>query len=59
MQILGSTPLFEVGSARGPLDDPHMYDVTADGQRFLINVAEEQQGAPITVVLNWTSSLNR
>ena len=36
------------------------YDVTADGQRFLINVtAEEANVAPITVVLNWTSVLKK
>ena len=30
------------------------YDVTADGQRFLINTALEAEGpAPITVVMNW------
>ena len=30
------------------------YDVTADGQRFLINTALEAEGPPpITVVMNW------
>ena len=30
------------------------YDVTGDGQRFLINTpAEEGNAAPITVVVNW------
>jgi len=30
------------------------YDVTADGQRFLINTALESEGPPpITVVMNW------
>ena len=28
------------------------YDVTADGQRFLVNVAARPQGSPITVVLD-------
>jgi serine/threonine protein kinase len=37
-----------------------VYDVTPDGQRFLINVpAEEPSSSRITVVLNWMSVLNR
>jgi eukaryotic-like serine/threonine-protein kinase len=36
------------------------YDVTADGQRFLINTIPEQNNPPpADVILNWTSSLNR
>ena len=36
------------------------YDVSADGQRFLINTAPEQAvSAPITVVLNWTAGLKK
>jgi hypothetical protein len=33
------------------------YDVSADGQRFLVNAAVEQRStAPLTVVFNWTAS---
>ena len=36
------------------------YAVTADGQRFLINVAmDESRASPITVVTNWTAGLKR
>jgi hypothetical protein len=35
-----------------------MYDVTADGQRFLLNGPPADPGPPITVVLNWTAGLN-
>jgi len=36
------------------------YDVTADGQRFLVSsLAARPSGSPITVVLNWTERLNR
>jgi Tol biopolymer transport system component len=36
-----------------------IYDVTPDGQRFLINVpAEEPSSSRITVVLNWMGALN-
>ncbi|MCA1589450.1 MAG: hypothetical protein LC734_03475, partial [Acidobacteria bacterium] len=34
------------------------YDVTGDGQRFLINYSEAQ-ARPFTVVLNWTKDLKR
>jgi len=36
------------------------YDVTADGQRFLIiTQLEEEKPSPISVVLNWTADLKR
>jgi serine/threonine protein kinase/Tol biopolymer transport system component len=36
------------------------YDVSADGQRFLINMVPEQTTAsPITVVVNWAPALQR
>ena len=38
---------------------PYSYDVSADGQRFLLLVPPEDSSVPITVVLNWTSALNR
>ena len=34
------------------------YDVSADGQRFLVNtVVETAAPSPITLVVNWTSAL--
>ena len=37
-----------------------VYDVTPNGQRFLINVpAEEPSSSRITVVLNWMAALNK
>ena len=36
------------------------YDVSADGQRFLVNTVEELgAAAPITVVVNWTAALKQ
>ena len=36
------------------------YDVTADGQRFILNAAVEEQGAaPITLVQNWMAKAPR
>ncbi len=38
----------------------YWYSVTADGQRFLINVpGEEQRSQPVHVVLNWASGRKR
>ena len=48
-------PLFEV---RPYLEVGGVYDLTSDGQRFLINTTVEQKvSAPITLVLNWTADL--
>jgi len=34
------------------------YDVTADGERFLVNMAVAGgRGLPMTVVVNWTAEL--
>ena len=50
---------FEVGAVK-PLFQTRVPDVTADGQRFLINTApEEAASAPITVVLKWTAGLKK
>ncbi len=39
---------------------PDRYDVSADGQRFLVNSAvEETSTAPINVILNWISTLKK
>ncbi|HXP80244.1 MAG TPA: protein kinase [Verrucomicrobiae bacterium] len=50
-------PLFATRIVGGGI---YQYDVSADGQRFLINTAPEQAtSAPITVVLNWTAELKK
>jgi Tol biopolymer transport system component/tRNA A-37 threonylcarbamoyl transferase component Bud32 len=38
---------------------PTAYDVSPDGQRFVVAVAPEDLGPPITVVLNWVAALKR
>jgi len=36
------------------------YDVTADGQKFLINTkVDEPNAAPLSLILNWTSEMER
>jgi hypothetical protein len=39
---------------------PASYDVTADGQRFLVNTKVEKPNEPhLEVVLNWTSEMEK
>jgi serine/threonine protein kinase len=52
-EIGGAKPLFVI--RRG--GDRWVYDVSPDGQRILVNAAEDQTSAPITVVANWQSAL--
>jgi Tol biopolymer transport system component len=50
-------PLFEISS---PLGRPlrHYYDVTADGERFLVNLSSQTgEPSPLTLVVNWTARL--
>jgi serine/threonine protein kinase len=61
-----TTPSFEAGlpallfEARLAANFPrNNYDVTGDGQRFLVVALADQAGAPITVTLNWPSLLKR
>ena len=50
-----------VGRSRpGLFAGMYQYDITADGQRFLVNtLVEEPPVPPITVVLNWIAGLKR
>jgi eukaryotic-like serine/threonine-protein kinase len=67
--VNGEGATFEVGAVRTlfavrprpmvSLGD-YPYDVSADGQRFLINtVADETASAAITLVVNWTAGLKK
>ena len=39
---------------------PNRYDVTADGQKFLVSsVAQESSPTPMTVIVNWAATLKR
>jgi eukaryotic-like serine/threonine-protein kinase len=43
-----------------PIFDLFVYDVSRDGQRFLINTQVKQpESAPMSIVLNWTAKLNK
>jgi Tol biopolymer transport system component len=51
-------PLFDTGVRGLFLDRRNHYVVTRDGQRFMVNAtADDDQRAPITVVLNWTADI--
>ena len=54
-------PLFTVRIAGGPSAAPtHRWDVSHDGQRFLVTTAlDVMQSPPINVVTNWESALKR
>jgi eukaryotic-like serine/threonine-protein kinase len=54
-------PLFQATPRQPiPLYDLFVYDVSRDGQRFLIiTPVKEAETAPMSVVLNWTTKLNQ
>jgi hypothetical protein len=65
---MARVPPFEVGAVRSLFDtgapstiNPRSaYDVSPDGQRFLVNTLVEQaEPAPITLVVNWRALLKR
>ena len=61
----GRGSAFEPGSVKPLLDTRaniigDRYDVSADGQRFLVNMPAQGVGAePITLVVNWTAGLKQ
>ncbi len=63
--VNGQGATFEVGAAR-PLFEIRprsgfgsFYDVSADGQRFLVNTIVESTSTPITLVVNWPALLKK
>ena len=57
LEIEVPQPLF-VTRIKHALEMPQQYDVSPDGQRFLINTLLEEEGATsITLVLNWFEEL--
>ncbi len=56
-----TAPKFLMNPPGALLNGPSNYDVTNDGQRFLISLSEEtsNQAVPMSVVLNWQSALER
>jgi hypothetical protein len=54
-KALFRVPIFGGGGTLGQ----NRWDLTADGQRFLINTIGSGGAAPITVVLNWQAGLKK
>jgi Tol biopolymer transport system component/tRNA A-37 threonylcarbamoyl transferase component Bud32 len=52
-------PLFQTRVAPGVTANRTHYVPSRDGQRFIVNQSSEAAPNPITVVLNWTASLNK
>ncbi|HZO57568.1 MAG TPA: hypothetical protein VFB63_32955 [Bryobacteraceae bacterium] len=52
MEFVDGAPL------KGPLG-LNTYDVTSDGNRFLVLYPEADRPVPITVALNWTAGLEK
>ena len=58
VQVGAPVPLFKARMLLGPVTSlgfNPQYDVTADGQRFLLNVPVDDSISSVTVVLNWTA----
>ncbi|MEO6259537.1 MAG: hypothetical protein ABIP63_04270, partial [Thermoanaerobaculia bacterium] len=54
----GATRVLAALTLRPARNDEREYDVTSDGQRFLVNsLSRERRSFPITVVLNWQDDL--
>ena len=51
-QLLFETPRYNLANSKA------QYDVTPDGERFLMSLPARDQ-APITVTLNWAAELKR
>jgi hypothetical protein len=50
-------PLFRFNNPVGIVGIVSPYDVTADGQRFVLITMPQQAAKPITLVTNWTAEL--
>ena len=64
--VLATGGTIHIGEARllfrlsAPLLPRALYDVSADGQRFLVNtVGEQGPPPPITLVVNWPALLKK
>jgi hypothetical protein len=60
LEIGAGRPLFTMRTRPQARLDAYNYDVSADGQRFLVNTFVEQStSAAINIVINWPASLTR
>jgi hypothetical protein len=63
LRVGATTRVGAIGSRIGPvmmLTPSHRYDVTRDGQRFVIATRDgEQRTTPLSVIVNWQQGLGR
>jgi hypothetical protein len=53
-------PLFDATFSSVITSTNHEYDVTADGQRFIVAAPlTEARNTPLTVVVNWTARMKK
>jgi eukaryotic-like serine/threonine-protein kinase len=52
-------PLFEAEMSKAPMDPMVQYDVTADGKRFLVDLAGAGEAQPLNVIVNWDAGLKK
>jgi hypothetical protein len=58
LELSSPVRLFDISPQSGfPLR--HAFDVTRDGQRFLVTSPVESADTPITVVVNWAASIKK
>jgi eukaryotic-like serine/threonine-protein kinase len=59
-EVGAGRPLFQLSLRPSARLDAYPYDVSADGQRFLVNTfVEETTSTAITLVVNWTAGLKK
>jgi eukaryotic-like serine/threonine-protein kinase len=58
-EVAAAHPLFRFNNPVGILGIVSPYDVTADGQRFVLITMPQQASKPITLVTNWTAELKK
>ncbi|HSA91934.1 MAG TPA: protein kinase [Terriglobales bacterium] len=54
-QVGATKPLFRLSAPAVGMP----YDVSSDGQRFLVNYLHEDSSTPLTLVVNWTTALKK
>jgi hypothetical protein len=59
--VSAPVPLFQANPREtSSTSEQQFYDVSRDGQRFLINTeAKQTEVEPMTIVLNWAAKLNK
>jgi Tol biopolymer transport system component len=59
LEVKGVRQLFRVSATPLTINQGFPYDVTPDGQRFIVNTIAPQVSEPLVMVSNWTRLLSR